>query len=368
MPIGESFSSSTSISLISRNNHIDKHYNELADLRNSRDLQAYNVRLIAILWDVEKQPYHRMLRICSERVKDRGDNHQTLRPDLTAEAEHEAVVSKFIRDFVDPDESKFDAIVDVSLTDTPEQTIRRIVTDLSVSLGLPSVDNEQIPSALDSARGYKSTTPYHPPAKVGRAIRYFGLAPEIDLAGIVEVAIYYMRPDLAQSAQRFLFALQAKERVITKPHITLVHETNVAEEKAAQGGEAGIQARAWDDCVRLAGQTSSVMWDFEMTHVVWDGRVMAIVVEKLEPQTKEGMDSLAKLVLEETKDGVHITVGTKEEDIRPYEARPLVEMVRKRILAGELDGETEEFVEGGGKVRWAQLGPTKGEGRVKGMW
>jgi tRNA ligase len=110
------------------------------------------------------------------------------------------------------------------------------------------------------------------------------------------------------------------------------------------------------------------MWDFEMTHVVWDGRVMAIVVEKLEPQTKEGMDSLAKLVLEETKDGVHITVGTKEEDIRPYEARPLVEMVRKRILAGELDGETEEFVEGGGKVRWAQLGPTKGEGRVKGMW
>lgn len=175
-----------------------------------------------------------------------------------------------------------------------------------------------------------------------------------------------MPPDLAQSCQRFLFALQAKKRVISSPHITLVHELSVQEEKAAEKG--GLQAKAWDDCVRLVGRPENVMWEFEMTHVVWNNRVMAIVVNNLDPPSQEGIESLARLVHEETKAGAHITVGTKEEDIRPYEARPLVEVVKKRVVAGELEGEMEEVSEGSGKVRWARLGPTKGEGRVKGMW
>lgn len=352
--------------LTSRNNHIEKHYKELADLHNAKDLKPCNVRLIAILWDIDSQPYHRLLRICSERVVGRGDNHQTLRPDLTLDAEHEAVVGSFLRNFETPDEGMFDSMIDVSVMDSPLEAIKKITTGLQ-GLGLEVPRDEQIQAALDDARGYQVTTPYHPPTKLGRSVRYFGLAPEIDLAAIVEIAVYHMPPHHAQSAQRFLSDLVNKQRVITSPHITLVHETNVQAEKDSQS-TPGIQQRAWEICVRLAEKQVSAMWTFNMTHLVWDNRVMALVVDDLVPTSQEGQGDLKDLVHEETKEGIHITVGTKEEEIRPYEARALVEMVRKRINEGEDEGEVEGKVDGGGKVRWAKIGSIHGEGRVKGMW
>jgi hypothetical protein len=37
------------------------------------------------------------------------------------------------------------------------------------------------------------------------------------------------------------------------------------------------------------------------------------------------------------------------------------------MMQGEREGEAEEALEGGGKVKWAKIGPLHGEGRVRGM-
>jgi tRNA ligase len=69
----------------------------------------------------------------------------------------------------------------------------------------------------------------------------------------------------------------------------------------------------------------------------------------------------------EVKAGLHVTVGTRTEEISAFESRGITRLARERMMQGEREGEAEEAVEGGGKVKWAKIGPLHGEGRVRGM-
>jgi tRNA ligase len=384
---------------MSSNNHIDKHYEELYDLctgmnsdKTIRELQKYNTRLIGIEWDIKRHPYHRLLRLCSDRVVGRGDNHATLRPDATG-SEHEAIVGKFLRNYTSPDSDLFAQMIDVSVLVSPEEAVRHIISELSPLLHLPTIDDAQLLAAFESARQYKVTTAYHPPDKVSKAIRYYALAPEIDAGAVVEIGIYHMPPELAHPCQRFLSALQKNKRLISTPHVTLSHEGNVAEERESLGEkvaeEQGPQQRAWNACKRLS-ETGSPLWAYDVTHIAWDGRVMALILADLRilPSTAsshEDASSGAKLAVEgqvteqsrrDAEDAIlptmvshmHITVGTKTDDIRPYESRNVVGKAKEMIARGQQSGETDEVVEGGGTVRWAEIGKVEGEGRIKGMW
>lgn len=373
-------------------------------------MDQYNIHLIGLLWDVESQPYHRVLRLCSERVVSRGDNHQTLRPDPSVQAEHEAVVGKFIRNFTAPNEDLFHTIIDVPLGESPRNVVRRIVSGLSsikfesLSIANPLPDDQTIEQAIDEAKQYKSNTPYHPIDKTGKLIRYFGLAPEIDVSAVVEIGIYHMSPEFAHSCQRFLSYLQREQRLVRTPHVTLSHENNVkAEEEGvgvAEGDGEGVntssapkndntqtkdpgpQRRAWDACKFLV-EHGSPLWAYDVTHIVWDGRVMALILAdlRLRPDTavpsngssaagdKKALSKIdeSTVILPEVRKYLHITVGTKNEDIRPFESRGIVYVAKGRIALGEDEGMSGEIVSGGGEVRWAKVGRVEGEGRVKGM-
>lgn len=388
--------------LMNSNNHIDKHYNELFDLctgmssdKTIRELQKYNTRLIGLEWDVKRHPYHRVLRLCSDRVVGRGDNHQTLRADGQG-AEHEAIVGSFLRKFTSPDSEQLVDIVDVPILASPEDAIRHILSELGGLLQLPPVSDSQLEEAFEFARQYRTTTPYHPPDKLSRPIRYYALAPEIDLAAVVEIAIYHMPPELAHPCQRFLSFMRKENRLIATPHVTLSHEGNLAQEKEALGEEAaasGPQRKAWEACKRLS-ETGSPTWAYDVTHIAWDGRVMALILADLRlvsasttdiersglksdgERAPETIGQVTEQSEQDAKDAIlptmvshmHITVGTKGEDIRPYESRTVVGRVKEMIAQGQQSGEVDEIVPGGGMVRWAEVGKVEGEGRIKGMW
>lgn len=348
-----------------RNNHLIKHYEELASLQNVKALKNVNLHLIGIVWDVESKPYHRLLRICSERVVKRGDNHQTLRPDLTMEAEHEAVVGSFLRNWTSPDPALFDSIITVEVESTPLEILSAVVHHLVTPLSLARPTDQAVDEALQAAKEYRTTTPYHPPtAPTGKAIRYFGVAPEIDLPATVKV-ILQSHPD--ESAQTFIEHLAKVDRFTFKPHITLAHEKTVADEKAASTSDVpGPDETLWNTCKSLAETPSSTMYEFDITLLVWDDRVMALALDHIHPQSDVGAPEL--ILPDEVALHLHVTVGTKNEEIPAFESRGVVRTARQAIARGVSSGEAGEAVEGGGKVRWVNVEGVHGEGRVKGMW
>ena len=357
-----------------RNNHIDKHYNELTampfdtKLGTGKTLKMYDVRFIGLLWDVDDLPYHRVLRVCSERVVKRGDNHQTLRPDPTIEAEHEAIVGNFLRAFSSPDPEDFERVIRVGVEDDPLTVLRKTVDNLVGILDLPMPEEGSLEKALETASEYKTTTPYHAPARISKTVRYFGLAPEIDLPDQVSSLL---KTHPSESAQVFLQSLVHKSRVTAKPHVTLSHEKNVQAEKDDAGAtsedEIGPHQRCWNQCQALAsdGSSTSAMYQYNITHLVWDDRVMSLIIDTLQPMNQE---TIQLEVPEDYAKHLHITVGTINEDISAFESRGIVSAAREGIATGQEEGEADEVVEGGGKVRWFSIAGVKGEGRVRGMW
>ncbi|ORY25650.1 RNA ligase-domain-containing protein [Naematelia encephala] len=358
-----------------RNNHIEKHYDELSKLGNEKAMRNKEVHLIGLLWDIDDQPYHRLLRICSERVVNRGDNHQTLRPDLTMEAEHEAVVGQFLRAFTPPDPALFDRLIPVHVQDSPVEALRAIIDGLVEPLCLHQPTDDELHSALDAASQYKVTTPYHAPSRVGKPVRYFGVAPEIDLGKLVEsvLASQTFAPELASSADTFLKHLQVSDRITAKSHITLVHEKTVQAEKEANGEDApaGLEAKLWETCKSLAETPVSPLYDFDVTHLVWNDRVMALIVDNLRPQpraatAKESQPPELELS-EELRGYLHLTVGTRTEEISAFESRGVTRSARERIAAGQEEG-TAQVGEGAGDLQWVRLNGISGSGRIRGMY
>ncbi|WWC88485.1 uncharacterized protein L201_003396 [Kwoniella dendrophila CBS 6074] len=368
-----------------RNNHIPKHYEELAAIASSKAMQKYDLRLIGIVWDISSQPYHRLLRICSERVVSRGDNHQTLRPDPTVDAEHEAVVGQFLRNFTSPDPELFESLIDVKVVDSPKQVLDKIVNGLNQIIGLPKPTEEKIDKSLDEAVEYRITTPYHAIAKVGKPIRYFGLAPEIDLNQIVEnilfssFSISELDKELINSARETFEEIKSHNRITLKPHVTLSHEKNVAEEAEILDSKEGPQKKLWDTCRKLAEMKYSTLFEFDLTHLIWDERIMTLAINNFKPikdqndntSKKEDVVDLDSVLPEDTREVLHITVGTKSEEIQAFESRGLMKVLReheKSADPNQIFGESDEIVEGGGKVKWTKIDNMKGEGRVKGMY
>lgn len=351
-----------------RNNHIDKHYNELFKLGDTdKSLRNFDVRLIAVVWDVKGEPYHRTLRTCAERVIKRGNNHQTLRPDTTPEAEHEAIVGKFLRDFTEPDEELFETVLRVKVMDAPHEVLSKLVAELVPLLDLVPPSEAQVDRALRKALEYRTTTPYHAPQKLSKAPRYYALAPEIQIEDVVKAILdgSHASADHVASARAFFEHLVGQGRLAKAPHVTLVHEKTVAEEKEGSAeGSRGPVAALWDKCVEQARQMR--MYEYSLTHLVWDDRVMALALAGMRAVDGKGDEvDLPSDVVE----GLHITIGTRAEDIPAFESRAIVRMVRRSMAFGAgNNGEAKEVTDGGGKVRWMAVEPVlKGEGRVRGM-
>lgn len=291
------------------------------------------------------------------------------------DAEHEAVVSSFLHNFTTPDEAIFDKQIVVSIEDDQRTALGKVVNGLVELMGLKRPSHEEIDKALAIAQEYKVTTPFHGMTRMGKPVRYFGLAPEIDINEVVNDVLRSPMPQAASdSASAFIASLRENNRVTTRPHITLTHEKNVkAEQEAADEGAApGPHEIAWNTCKTLAEKGISPIYDFDVTHLAWDDRVMALVVGNIRPKSeaaKEGRDAGLELVLpEEVEANLHVTVGTQSEEISAFESRNVVRAAREAIARGVGTGDGGEAVDGGGVVHWVAVGPLAGTGRVRGMY
>ena len=230
-----------------------------------------------------------------------------------------------------------------------EHALDRAVDGCVRILGLEKPDQEKVGLALAAARGYEPTKKKEDrkekeKEKKDKKPRYYGFVPEVDLLELLNPVFSAGGDADVADGKQFFTNLKKNGRVTKQPHITLVHSKTPDSE--------WVQL-LWDRCSELHLSFTPSTFRFNMGSVLWNDRVMAITVDEVVPTSDddEAGKSFVDQLPQEVRKTLHITVGTVDKDIRPFEAHTLVEDWR--------DGK---------RTKSLQLTNLPTEGRVRGLF
>ncbi|TBU57142.1 RNA ligase-domain-containing protein [Dichomitus squalens] len=330
-----------------KNNHLKQHRDQLREAAQKFSPPA---RLLALDWSFDL-PLSTVHRICGDRIVARGDKHQSLHADLSGKS-HEDVIWQFLKQAEELQDSEADVVVSMDVEEPLEDALARAVGAIVKYLGKEQPDPERMGQALAVARAYEPRSrgkrradigggggagrkaakdsadkaeQAQPPAsskKAGKAKsppRYYGILAEVGLQGVVGPAIEGAVGNLPSEARKFWDDLVREERVQKRPHVTVVHSKSLPKE-----GEL------WELCRAVDALPRPPLFSFRLEHVVWSERIMAATVVDLAVAAddpgevdKEAVQFVLHLP-DEVKQRLHITVGTRDKNVPPVEARDLV--------------------------------------------
>jgi tRNA ligase len=322
----------------SRNNHLRKHRDDLKDA--VKDMHP-PVRFLALNWALDR-PHAVIHRICADHILERGANHQTLHGDATGKS-HEDVLRKFLRETQPLNDNEVDATIEMDVGEGLEDSLARAIDGIVRILGLPRPDVERVGVALAKARAYKPVrTDVKQTVKPSSPPRYFGLLAEVNLVNALDAQIMRQESPLRE----FWDSLKALGRVVPQPHVTIVHVNELPEKFAL-----------WECCTALCALSTPPLFRARLGHVVGNERLIAVTIEDVSvdiPEEDQGQEgsSFVSLLDPELRGRLHITVGTRDSSVNPFDAAMLVESFRKN--AKVLDG--------------IQLDEVYVKGRIKGLF
>ncbi|KAL8280576.1 hypothetical protein RQP46_006899 [Phenoliferia psychrophenolica] len=337
-----------------KNNHVRKLRGDLVDAAQTLS-PTHRVRLVALVWPIESPdlPRDKLHELCATRIVARGQNHQTLR----AGEEHEQAIWKFFgqHEKFDPATNKedgaFDVVIELSPAWDKMQALSHVVDQLVDVLHLERPTQAQFEDAIKFADSYrpkvfKEMTPEAKAKRDAKLLpRYYGVLVEQD----IEAFLTPLFPD-PSSRPEILTSLIADKRINKSPHVTLVHELEV---KADDAKFRPLWTHYADLCkgATTDGSDSLVVEVTLGPRIVWDGRTMSIEVS--------GLKSAAGSAMQLSVDGrsAHVTVGTKEEAVRPVEG--------KLVLEAAIKGEAATAL--GGEIRILEIAPVQCRGRLAGL-
>lgn len=337
-------------------------------------MQRPKVKIVALSWSLDLHPLNTLHRMMSDRIMVRGSNHQSLVADVNSPAgsrSHEAVLWRFLEtlETLNSAEGKgqgdqgrgdaaFDDVIELDVEMSQEEQLKKLCVEMRrVSpFDLPSstLDEGQLTSALEAAKNYKVKVKKigadndfksaHEKSRKcsGGQPRYYGIAVEVDLAKLIprlldeaegQAEDGVKRQSLSRARAMFN-QLQTNSRVISRPHITLVHSSNTLkkpsrEQKSCPDPERQAAQERWDAYCSLLASGDAVEFDIELGHLVWDGRVMAFSIQNVSPSaaSTKALSAAKFWALQGGRGGPnqgiwrpHVTVGTSSAEIRPFEA------------------------------------------------
>lgn len=233
----------------------------------------------------------------------------------------------FLRNTESLNESEADATIEMDIVEDLEHALARAIDGIVRELGLPRPDVERVGAALAKVRGYMpadTTNPEKPETKAKPAPRYFGLLAEIDLVEALEAHISRREEGVEGGPLReFWDALKKNKRITPQPHVTIVHRKNLPD-----------KLTLWENCSALYALPTPPLFRAHFGHVVANERVMAVTVEELlvdDPEEDEGQEGSAFLSMldPELRGRLHITVGTSDASVPPFEAGALVKSFKE---------------------------------------
>lgn len=327
-----------------RNNHLLKHRDEIVQsVQEWQQRSGHRVRLVALAWSLDALPLNAIHRICSDRLVARGENHQILRVEKDKKTrEHEVILWRFLKDlkaFRSAEkgagnegygDEAFDETITLDVNAPLDETIQSAARKISTILGKPLPHDDQLKVAVEKATEYrvtlkkeaKTTTKTNP-------IRYYAIAVEANISDTLNPLLME-----CEGAKAALMSLEALNRVVERPHVTLVHNSALQRE-----GEEGQTARArWDLFEGSCSQEAPVEFELKIDCLAWDEKAMAMGVSDAYPIKGNLERNVFDAV--QARNGSwrpHITVGTFHEDIRPYEAnRVLLDADAGKASVGRL--------------------------------
>ncbi|KAA1064922.1 hypothetical protein PGT21_019322 [Puccinia graminis f. sp. tritici] len=338
--------SGPSLVIADKNNHLKTHRTALVELiaklkegiqvkkgkgKGSREteLVRMKVRMVAVTWDLEAHSSGELHQIAAQRIVQRGENHQSLRPELTSgglEA-HDAILWRFLKtleDFdpdINPEDQPFRHIIQLKFADSIENNLEDLCAQLSkICPGLLApedrIDSQKMKNALETARAYKPSIKKE--MKVEAALqspRYFGVKLDVDLKKLVGElleAFDQTSQEPTQKAGHKMFTELVKNRRITAtPHLTLVHQNQTEESEEMK--------QLWDE---YQGRVLARKVAFGLLlgpKLIWNNRVMIL---EARVRTQSPGDSATDPA--PTSIRYHVTIGTADESIRPVEGFDLL--------------------------------------------
>lgn len=296
-----------------------------------KDVKSHNIDAKVIAMNFAHNDIEEVRRITRERVLKRGDNHQTIQA-ASNQGKVIGIMDNFIQRFqpCDPDslpDMSFDSIIDLDPTQDSRANLEIMVKALHESYPrlvpeMPSAEDmdEAIKAALEN---YKPDSRHTIPDRGGnkdkyaqkqqqqlqakiqkkKPLEYMSISlPVTDIKAALEQAFRGVEPETS----KFYKQLQQTRRVQNQFHVTLMHRAS-----------SGAHAELWAEYVKMdqeAGPGGDLgPTEVELERVVFDSRIMAIVVRILDPKWR-CVNRVA-----------HITVGTCDNAVKPKESNDLLE-------------------------------------------
>ncbi|KAI1846931.1 hypothetical protein JX266_007152 [Neoarthrinium moseri] len=291
-------------------------------------LQHTEARLVAMNYshgDIEE-----VRRVTRDRVLARGNNHQTIQA-ATDEAKVVSIMENFVHRFqpCDPDNSPddgFDLVIDLDPAKDSRENLETMVNELHRKYprllpDMPSGEqmDEAVKAAIENYTPDIRHTVYHsggknkqnnvqnqqPKTPKKKPLEYMSISvPAKDVTALLESSFR----DVDAETSKFYKQLQQTRRIQPQFHITLMHR---AVSKEPQHSEK------WAEYCKLEEQSAAnggriAECDVELERVVYDDRVMSIVVRILDPNWTT-VNPIA-----------HVTVGTRDQSVKPKESNDLL--------------------------------------------
>ncbi|KAI1377001.1 tRNA ligase [Hypoxylon crocopeplum] len=315
-------------------------------------LRHRHARLVALNYahgDIDE-----IRRVTRERVLKRGDNHQTIQA-ASDQNKVIGIMENFIQRFqpCDPDSSPddgFDLIIDLDPTRDSRANVETVVRQLhrkypSLVTKIPSDEemDEAVKAAIenyqpdlrhnipDRSRKQDKRQPQQqknqePQALKKKPLEYMSVSvPAKD----INVALESAFKGTDAQTQRFYKQLQQTRRVQPLFHVTLMHRASSREHPDLWERYIALEAESQSQDGKL-GEC-----DVQLERVVYNDRIMAIVVRLLDEEQK--WTCINKVP--------HITIGTRDDGVKPKESNDLLAQWLE-VGSGGDTGIGERMVEG----------------------
>ena len=344
-----------------RNNHQRR---ERQQIINDVGIIVPAARFVALHYvhDPKDRLLNDIRKITRRRILDRGDNHQTIHAASKGQDEIVGIMEGFLNRFqgcdtsIEPD-CNFEEVIDLDVTASSLENLETVITRLYNAY--PKLLGEQMPSQQDMSdaidfsmdhtvtvkhdlsfnpssrqakgprqapgarNGNTSPTPQNlTPDQLVKKLEYFGIAISTTVINSTLGSLFNKAP--TDEAQAYNMLKQSR-RLQSEFHVTLMHRASSSQ-----------QPEVWEKYSDVYQQAISKTGDKEskqlnpslgparvrLERVVWDERIMAIVVRILpqeQHQTGGGSETwpCANAI-------PHITIGTARPDVKPKESNDLL--------------------------------------------
>ena len=325
-----------------RNNHQKRERKQLIDDVGHIISDA---RFVALHYVHDPKP--RMLpeirKVTQQRVLERGDNHQTIQAGTKSQSEIVSIMEGFLNRFepldtgAEPD-AGFEEIIDLDVTASSRQNLERIVVSLHAAYPklipeLPSSPDldEAISAAMNdyqpeikhdlsfnSKNKNKANSTKTLANREGAGVaapkpsklEYFCL--RLPTSQILS-SLHTTFASLDALDAKFYNQLQQSGRMQPEFHVTLIHRAHMSQHPDLWNRLASFHSAKQQENHTQSFDPSLGKCRVQPESVVWDNRVMCIVVRLLD----EGWESVNAVA--------HVTVGTAEVSIKPKESNALLE-------------------------------------------